>query len=254
MKKLFIVLVFISLLACVEEKQFYKVIKVFDGDTILIDYNGKSESIRYIGVNTPEISHPGMGIDEETFGVLATEKNKELVSGKEVALEFDVQERDKYNRILAYVYLKNGDMVNEILAKEGYAYLLTYPPNIKYVEKFRTAQIYARENEKGLWSKNIIKRIPADDIETLNENIGDFVIVSGKVANTFQSKKATYLNFGKDYKTDFTIVIFKNNYESFDFDLEKHYLFKEVEISGKLKKYNGPEIILNDPASIRIIK
>ena len=254
MKKLFLILTIVFFLSCENEAQFYKVLKIFDGDTILIDYNGKEECIRYIGVNTPEISHPGMGIDEETFGVLATEKNRELVADKEVALELDAQERDKYGRLLAYVYLKNGEMVNEILAKEGYAYLLTYPPNVKYADKFRKAQIYARENEKGLWSKNIIKRISADDIETLNENIGDFVIVSGKVVNTFKSKSATYLNFGKDYKTDFTIVIFKNNYESFDFDLEKHYLFKEIEISGKLKKYNGPEIILNDSASIKIIK
>jgi len=121
------------------------VVRVIDGDTILLS-NG--EKVRYIGINTPEIHHPTRG--KEPYGQEAKEANRRLVEGKTVRLEFDVQQRDKYGRLLAYVHL-DGQMVNRRLVRDGYAEVATYPPNVRHQDEFLKLQGEAREQQRGLW-------------------------------------------------------------------------------------------------------
>lgn len=138
-----------SLLAT--ELQQVKVTRVVDGDTIEVRFpDGRTEDVRYIGMNTPEV-YGGT----ECFGKEASAYNKALVADKTVWLEMDVEKRDKYSRLLAYVYLDpNGDaMVNAVLVAQGYAQMATYPPNVKYVDLFRKLQQGAREDARGLWSE-----------------------------------------------------------------------------------------------------
>jgi len=118
---------------------------VIDGDTIELE---DGRRLRYIGIDTPETKYPSQPI--ECFGQGAYEKNKTLVEGKEVRLEKDVSETDKYGRLLRYVYV-DEIMINELLVKEGYANATSYPPDIKYQDLFRKAEQEAREAEKGLW-------------------------------------------------------------------------------------------------------
>ena len=132
------------LTASISEANLVKVSRVIDGDTIEL-ING--EKVRYIGIDTAELN---ASKKSECFAEEAFTKNRELVEGKEVKLEKDVSETDKYGRLLRYVYLGN-EMINEKLVKEGYAQVATYPPDVKYVEKFKEAQKFARENNLGLW-------------------------------------------------------------------------------------------------------
>lgn len=110
------------------------VIRVVDGDTIVVNYNGAEEKVRLIGVDTPESVHPDGNRNTES-GILASDYTKEKLEGKEVELEFDVQQRDMYGRLLAYVYV-GGVMFNKTLLEDGIANLATYPPNVKYVNDF----------------------------------------------------------------------------------------------------------------------
>lgn len=127
-----------------------QVVSVIDGDTIRARIGDRIETIRYIGVNTPETHHPTRG--EEPGGREATEINRVLAQGKTVRLELDVQERDRYGRLLAYVYV--GDtMVNAELIRRGYAQVMTIPPNVKYQELFLNLQREAREQKRGLWGE-----------------------------------------------------------------------------------------------------
>lgn len=122
-----------------------KVLRVIDGDTIKIEGD---KVVRYIGIDTPETVHPSKPV--QCYGKEASDKNRELVEGKEVKLEKDVSETDKYGRSLRYIWL--GDMlVNEYLVREGYAKSSTYPPDVKYQNRFLEAQRQAREEKKGLW-------------------------------------------------------------------------------------------------------
>ncbi|OIQ03729.1 MAG: hypothetical protein AUK58_01590 [Candidatus Moranbacteria bacterium CG2_30_41_165] len=122
--------------------------RVVDGDTIEME-NG--EKVRYIGINTPESVDPRRAI--ECFGKEASAYNKNLVEGKEVRLVKDVSDRDKYGRLLRFVYLENGTFVNELLVREGYAFVASYPPDISKQDIFRTAEIVAKKEGRGLWSE-----------------------------------------------------------------------------------------------------
>lgn len=122
---------------------------------------GHNEKVRFIGVNCPEISHPSLGIKEQPYGQKAKAYTKNELLGKKVWLEFDVQERDKYGRLLAYVWLEppSSDSEEEIRAKmfnarlllEGYAQVMTVPPNVPYQDKFLRFQAEARKAGRGLW-------------------------------------------------------------------------------------------------------
>jgi micrococcal nuclease len=117
-----------------------------DGDTIKLT-NGKT--LRYIGVDTPETVDPRRAVG--CFGKEASDYNKLLTTGKTVYLEKDVSETDKYGRLLRYVYLQSGEMVNEMLVREGYAYASAYPPDVKYQDKLENLEKEARDNNRGLW-------------------------------------------------------------------------------------------------------
>ena len=130
--------------------EFYQVTRVVDGDTFVINYNGEDEKVRLIGVDTPESVHPDEDKNTE-FGVSVSNFSKEMLLGKQIQIEFDVSQRDKYGRLLAYVYI-DGQMYNKILLEKGYAKVATYPPNVKYVDDFTSIQKEARENKVGLWA------------------------------------------------------------------------------------------------------
>jgi len=123
-----------------------KVIRVIDGDTIEIE---EGEKVRYIGIDTPETVDPRKPV--QCFGVEASNKNKELVGDKMVRLEKDITDRDKYNRLLRYVWVDDV-FINLELVKQGFAYSYSYPPDIKYQELFVKAQQEAREANRGLWN------------------------------------------------------------------------------------------------------
>ncbi len=147
-------------------QQTTTVVRVVDGDTLKIRYWGKEESIRLIGIDTPEsrvnkkakrdAEKTGQNIKTITaMGKRATEYVKSLVRpGDLVTIEFDAQHRDRYNRLLGYVYLSNGKMLNEEIVKAGHANLMTIPPNVKYQDRFLRAYKYARENKRGLWNED----------------------------------------------------------------------------------------------------
>lgn len=125
-----------------------QVVSIVDGDTIKVRIGEHAETIRYIGVNAPELHHPTKG--EEPGGREAAEVNRNLVDSQPVRLELDVQERDRYGRLLAYVYV--GDMmINAELVAQGYAQVMTIPPNVRHQEMFLKLQREARLLQIGLW-------------------------------------------------------------------------------------------------------
>jgi len=136
----------LSLLENNSSNDTYLVTRVIDGDTIEIE-GGKK--VRYLGIDTPETVDPRKPV--QCFGIEASNENKKLVLGKRVKLEKDISETDKYGRLLRYVYV-DDIFVNDYLVRNGYAYALIFPPNVKYQQQFLEAQKEARENKRGLWN------------------------------------------------------------------------------------------------------
>jgi micrococcal nuclease len=124
------------------------VVRVVDGDTIHVRLGDHVEKVRYIGVNTPEVHHPTRG--EEPGGRVAAGVNRELVAGRRVRLELDTQARDRYGRLLAYVWV-DQTMVNAELVRRGVAQVMTVPPNVRHQTLFLELQRQARAAGRGLW-------------------------------------------------------------------------------------------------------
>lgn len=130
----------------------YELQDIIDGDTIRINYNGSSEKVRLLLVDTPETNHETLG--EQPYGPEAKTFVKQLLAGQNsVYLEFDVSYRDKYKRLLAYVYTKDGISVQEQLLKNGLARVAyIYEPNTKHVDWFNSIQKTAQNSATGIWS------------------------------------------------------------------------------------------------------
>lgn len=164
MKNLYLLFLFLSLTFCSSNKndisnvseqsqEWYPVTKVIDGDTFWVD-NGTSKGIkiRLIGIDAPE-SQKRWKREEGYYGKESKAYLTQLLKDKKVRLETDIDSLDRYGRTLAYVYLENDTFVNAILVKEGYAVIMTVPPNVRYADLFYKLQIQARENNHGLWKK-----------------------------------------------------------------------------------------------------
>ncbi len=143
LNKFFYSLLFLLLLTCTLEVEVKEVI---DGDTF-ITYSG--EKIRLIGIDTPE--------REKFFYYDAKNLLKEILEKKKVRLEFDIVKKDIYGRILAYAFL-DTIFVNSYILENGYSYIYTFPPNLKYIQKFRKSLEFAIKNKKGMWKYFVNER------------------------------------------------------------------------------------------------
>jgi micrococcal nuclease len=222
---------------------------IIDGDTFRLS-NG--ETVRLIGIDAPELNQPG---GEESREYLA-----QLILNKGITLEKGYEERDKYNRLLRFVYIGNL-CINEEIIRQGYAearYLTENPLREYYIQ----LDIEAETAKAGLWRDNIFQPRSnlrwGEDIPVINwsdaENYyNQYIIVEGTIVDTYNSGIVCFLNFHTDYQY-FTAVIFATDFLGFPFIPEVFYLGKKVYIIGIIKEYNGsPEIIVKTPGQIRIL-
>ncbi|MBU7045111.1 MAG: thermonuclease family protein, partial [Theionarchaea archaeon] len=184
-----------------------------------------------------------------------------LILNKGVTLEKGYEDRDKYNRLLRFVYLGNK-CINEEMLKKGYAearYMSSEDPRSEY---YIQLEMEAETAKAGLWSANIFQPrlnlgwgedIPVIDWRDAHKYYDQYVIIEGTIVSTFNSGTVCFLNFDTNYQC-FTAVIFASDFLGFPFIPEVFYLGKKVYIIGIIKEYNGsPEIIVKTPDQIRII-
>jgi micrococcal nuclease len=147
--------------AAAAKDEFSVVSRVVDGDTLKLANNDR---VRLIGVDTPEVHYSDKLLRDarksrkdikeiQEMGKKASEFTKALCDGKRVRLEYDVEKRDRYGRLLAYVYLEDGTFVNAKILEEGYGQVMTIPPNVRYADRFLKLQQKARDGRKGLWAE-----------------------------------------------------------------------------------------------------
>jgi micrococcal nuclease len=128
-----------------------KVQRVSDGDTFVATVKGRRERVRVIGVDTPESVDPNR--PDEPYGQEAADFARRYLDGESVRLAGDAEPRDRYGRMLAYVWLEDGTFWNALLVAEGYAQQLTIPPNVAYADLFRRLAREARQRDRGLWAE-----------------------------------------------------------------------------------------------------
>ncbi|MBU7046718.1 MAG: thermonuclease family protein [Theionarchaea archaeon] len=221
---------------------------VIDGDTFKLE---TGDTVRLIGIDAPELSQPG---GEESHEYLT-----QLILNKEITLKKGHEDRDKYNRLLRFVYIGNT-CINEEMIRQGYAEARYLTDSIRgyYIQ----LEIEAEIAKAGLWSDNIFQPrsnlrwgedIPVIDWKDADKYYNQYVIVEGTIVDTFNSGNVCFLNFDMDYQY-FTAVIFASDFLGFPFIPEDFYLGKKVQIIGIIKEYKGsPEIIVKTPQQIRIL-
>lgn len=131
-----------------------EVVRVVDGDTLVVRVDGREARVRYVGVDTPESVQRNTPV--ECFGREASRENEQLVGGRTVYLERDISDTDRYGRLLRYVHVDDPAtgqrlLVELELVRRGYAHAVTYPPDVKYADQLRAAEREAREARRGLW-------------------------------------------------------------------------------------------------------
>lgn len=139
----------------IKKSGLHDVVETIDGDTLIINYNGVQEKVRLVGLDTPETKHPSKPV--QCFGQEASAKLREIVGGKRVYVEFDStqSQRDKYGRLLLFIFTEDGQNVARTMIGEGYGHEYTHNSNPhKYQAQFREAEKAAREAKKGLWADN----------------------------------------------------------------------------------------------------
>lgn len=133
----------------IDEIMLYKIVRIVDGDTLVAAKNGVEDTVRLIGIDTPELYVEGKKVDDPQ-AISALEYAKAALTGRYVELELDMDERDRYGRLLAYVWLYDT-MLNKLLLENGIARVATYPPNVKYLDEFLILEKYAKEKKLGIW-------------------------------------------------------------------------------------------------------
>lgn len=143
----------------------YRVTSFTDGDTISVDMNGTTEKVRFIGVDTPETHDPRKSV--QCFGQAAADFTKKTIGTNRVRLEADPTNtnRDRYNRLLRYVYIPDGRLVNAEIIKQGYGFAYTYFPFTK-LDEFRGYEKQARESNIGLWGSCSPTTTPKGQIQS----------------------------------------------------------------------------------------
>jgi micrococcal nuclease len=134
-----------------------EVVRVIDGDSVRVSVNGRRDEVRLIGIDAPEMG-------QRPWGRRAKEHLEDLLFGssENPSIEYDVERRDKYGRLLAYVRTGDGRFVNEEMLRDGFAVLFTVPPNVRYMKEFRAAQESARDRGLGIWGKRGLREPPYD--------------------------------------------------------------------------------------------
>jgi micrococcal nuclease len=186
------------------EKEYYLVIKVVDGDTLDLNINGATERIRLIGIDTPEVVDPRKPV--QCFGLEASNQAKAVLTGQSVALEKDPSqgERDKYGRLLGYIFLRDGTNFNKQMIREGYAYEYTYNLPYKYQTEFKAAENYARINKLGLWADDscIDVATPVSTNTNTNSNTNTAAATGCVIKGNITTEKIYHLpGCGSYYKT-----------------------------------------------------
>lgn len=214
--------------------------RVIDGDTVVLQ---GGERVRFVGVDAPEVGEP---LYEE-----AREFQEKVLLGRHARIETCREEpRDDYGRTLAFVHMDNLDVGAQLL-RYGLARTLFVGPCGRAVARgYRKAEREAFRGGRGIWSLQQPRLVPHDGAARY---VGCLMSVTGRVANVHAGAKAFHLNFGKDYRTDFTVVVFRKDLSRL---LEEGlqpvtaYEGRFVEVTGTLKDYNGPEIIVESADQI----
>ena len=212
---------------------FYRVAKVYDGDTVLLE---SGERVRLLGINTPEVAHRNR--PAEPGGEAATLFLRKLIEGKLVRLEYGPERHDKYRRVLAHLFTEEGENINAMILSAGFAHAVVKLPNIRLIEQYFSAENEARLHKRGIWA---LPQFQLYEIEEAEGFRNTFRRLSGVVNRVEEKRTAWLLHFKNNVKA----LVRKEHLDPFirDGRHPQKLLGKRVTIRGWVHKSRGAPLI-----------
>ncbi|MGR9072827.1 MAG: thermonuclease family protein [Gammaproteobacteria bacterium] len=219
----------------------YRVVKVFDGDTLLLE---NREKVRLLGINAPEVENRfkrGEAGGEEAKRLL-----EKLLAGKKVRLETDVEKKDRYGRTLAHVFTDEKIHVNLALVENGMAFVTIHPPNLKYADVLLTEERRAESKARGIWA---YPEYAAQDISEMSrKGTVSWRRLRSRVTGIRQGRRYVYLTLSRNFE----IRIERS--QTALFPPLKRYVGKRVEVRGwPSRSKNRYSIPVRHPSALRIL-
>lgn len=228
-----------------------RVARVIDGDTLRLD--GGGADVRLVGIQAPKLPLGRRGFKPWPLAEKSEKALAALVNGHRVTLRLGATARDRNGRVLAHVVRDDGLWVQAELLRQGMARVYTFPDNRQLAPELFAAEREARAARRGIWAEAAYAVRPADP-KSLARDIGTFQIVEGRVKDAAKVRGRVYLNFGDDFRTDFTATIAPEASPLFSKAKTDPLALKGkiVRVRGYLRDYNGPVIDITHPEQIEI--
>jgi len=234
----------------------HAVVRALDGETLLLD---DGQEVRLIGALAPQPDVLGADPADWPPAREALEALQRLIHDRTVTLRFEGRRRDRYGRTLAQVFVSDGGSgdlwLQERLLREGHARAYTLPGNTACLGALLEAEAQARALERGLWRRDIYRVRTADDVDGLLKAVGRFVLVEGRVVGVTRAQTTTYINFGADWRRDFTASLATSTVtRNADGATRVEALSgKRVRVRGWIERRNGPMIVLGSLDEIELL-
>lgn len=224
---------------------------VIDGDTLVLE---GGQEVRLTGIQAPKLPLGRRNFPTWPLAPEAKTALEGLVGGRDVRLHIDGNGEDRHRRILAHVVNENGTWLQRKMIDLGMARVYTFPDNRRLAGSLLIAERTARENRTGIWSLDYYA-VRSSDPSTLARDFGTFQLIEGTVSDVAKVRNRMYLNFGDDYRTDFTISIDRSAWSLFDeTGLDPLSLSgRSVRVRGWVKDFNGPLVDVTHPEQIEVL-
>jgi endonuclease YncB( thermonuclease family) len=229
------------------------IVEVLNTESLLLE---DGRAIRLVGALAPRTEArwaQAMGLEDRILGAL-----EERLLGKEVVLKLGARERDRYGRLLAHVFAGDGEervWVQQALIRDGLAMAYSFEDNRACMRELQADERAAREAGAGFWEQGVFRVRDAGDLDSLDGLVYSFQIVEGRVQDVAESRGRIYVNFGEDWRTDFTATIApsdRSRFEGSDVDL-RGLDGQTIRVRGWLERRNGPMIDVTHPEQIEMI-
>lgn len=222
---------------------------VVDGDTVILD---DRRQVRLPGLQAPKIALGRKGFRDWPLGTQSKAALAAMIEGRQVTLRYGGAREDRHGRVLAHLYRDDGTWVQGEMLRTGMARMYTFPDNRALTDAMRRMESEARAARRGIWADPFYAvRRPEDT----GRDIGTFQVVEGKIVDVSLVKGVAYLNFGADWRTDFTVRIGKTALKVFKAagvdPLE--WAGRRIEVRGWIDKRNGPMISASHPEQIDLL-
>ena len=228
-----------------------KVAVVIDGDTVRLE--GIKADVRLVGIQAPKLPLGRKGFKTWPLADTAKTALADIVKGHTLTLRLGTQAQDRNGRILAHIVRDDGVWVHEEMLRRGFARVYTFPDNRQLAAELFAAERAGRAQRAGIWA-DATYALRAPDPEALAKEAVTFQIIEGRVAGTAKVQGRIFLNFGADYRTDFTATIVPESVGMFAKSGIDPLTLKDkvIRVRGYLRNYNGPTMDITHPEQIEI--